>query len=294
MKCDDQWLLTGAWVTMAAAGAFSIYMVHTTSHLDPTIERRATDLNEAQNRQGPKPLPGPIPRSSLPSRTDLRAGYFTPTEESTRFHPKFVGEGRPPRDRDILVLPFPVMEAAQADLDGVKVTWRTEQREVEHQPWMIPKATAPSGFMVMRESRLGEPEKIAELGPAARSFADLFIVPRQTYTYWVLVKGLETDRSNNDGNLVSVTNPTDRPVSANTPVATRLKLVGGDKTHAVLQVETYDRTKKAWVAKTALAAPGELVDGTGWSLKGLRFEKFTLVADLTDDDGVARVLSTRD
>jgi hypothetical protein len=74
----------------------------------------------------------------------------------------------------------------------------------------------------------------------------------------------------------------------------RLKLVGGDKTHAVLRAETYDRAQKAWVGKTALTAPGEMVAGTGWSLKGLRFDEFTLVADVTDDDGVARVLTTRD
>ncbi|HLY74834.1 MAG TPA: hypothetical protein VKU80_12010, partial [Planctomycetota bacterium] len=68
----------------------------------------------------------------------------------------------------------------------------------------------------------------------------------------------------------------------------------GDKTHAVLRVETYDRGRKGWVARTALNAPGDLIAGTGWSLKGLRFEEFTLVADLTDDEGVARVLSTKD
>ena len=137
-------------------------------------------------------------------------------------------------------------------------------------------------------------EWVAELKPEARTWTDLSAEPRQTYRYWVTVTGLETVRSDRSGALVEVSNKPDRPVSASSPSATRVKLVGGDPTHALLQVERYDRAKKAWVAGSPfLAVPGEKVAGTGWSLQGVRFEKFTLVADATDDDGVARVLTTR-
>jgi len=293
MTSSDKGLLIGAWAVMAAAGAFSIYKVSQVPRVDPSIARLALELEQAQNRRGPKPLPAPVPVIDWPL-VDPRSGFVTPRAENTWFHPKLVGTALPPKDRDIQVLPFPAMESAQASLDGATIAWKTVLKDVEHKPWMRPKEAKPSGFIVWREAELGQPEKIAELGPAARSYTDLFTKPRKTYLYWVTLKGLETDRSNNDGILVEVTNKAERPVSAKSPADTRLRLVGGDKTHAVLKSETYDRAKKAWIPRTVLTAPGEMVDGTGWSLKRLRFDDFTLVADVTDDDGVARVLSTRD
>ncbi|HVR84572.1 MAG TPA: hypothetical protein VMU54_09690 [Planctomycetota bacterium] len=293
MRFQDTWLLTGAWVAMAAAGAFSLYKVAQTSRIDPTVARLVQDLEEAQTGRGPKPMPEPLPRIRLPD-IDPRAGCFVPDEGSSRFHPKFRMIEIPHPVGDILVLPVPVMETAKADLDGACISWKTVLQDVERRSWMRPKEAKPSGFTVMRESPPGLPQAIAELGPAARSFADPSTEPRRTYHYWVVLKGLETDRSNDDGNLIPVAKKADRPASAKAPSAVRLKLVGGDKTHGVLRVETYDRAKKAWGGRTALTAPGERVAGTGWSLKGLHFEEFTLVADLTDDDDVVRVLSTRD
>jgi hypothetical protein len=61
-----------------------------------------------------------------------------------------------------------------------------------------------------------------------------------------------------------------------------------------MKVENYDRATKRWAGKTLLVNPGQSVEGTGWSLKKLRFDDFTLVADLTDDAGVDRVLTTRE
>jgi len=295
MACRDKGLLLGAWAIIAATGAFSLYKVAQTPRIDPAIERLVVELENAQSARPPHGGPGETaPRITVIDPINPRAGFFTPSEAATRFHPRFVGIEVPPTDRDILVLPFPVMESSQATLDGASITWKTVLRDVEHKPWMHPKEAKPSGFDVWREFEPGQPEKVEELGPASRSFVDLSTKPRRTYLYWVTLKGLETDRSNNDGVLVPGKNKAERPVSAKSPADTRLKLVGGDKTHAVLQAEKYDRVKKAWVPRTLLTAPGEMVDGTGWSLKGLRFDNFTLVADVTDDDGVARVLSTRD
>jgi len=294
MKCSDQTLLMGAWAVMAATGAFSLYKVAQTPKVDPAIVRLVQDLEKAQKGPIVWGCPGePVPKFPR-DPIDPRAGCVTPSAGATWFHPKYVGIPVLPADRDIQVLPFPVMESAQATLDGASIAWRTVLKDVEHQPWMHPKEAKPSGFTVWREADLGQPEKLAELGPAARSYTDLSTKPRKTYLYWVTLKGLETDRSNNNGALVEGTHQAERPVSARTPADTRLRLVGGDKAHAVLKSETYDRAKKAWIPRTVLTAPGEMVDGTGWSLKRLRFDDFTLVADVTDDDGVARVLSTRD
>ena len=294
MKCSDKGLLIGAWAVMIAAGAFSIYKVAQVPRIDPGISRLIGELEKAQNSPIIGCPPERLPKISVIPPIDPRAGFFTPSDEKTRFHPKFTWVAVDPPVRDIQVLPFPAMESAQATLDGATIAWKTVVKEVDHKPWMHPKEAKASGFIVWRESELGQPEKIAELGPAARSYADLSTKPGKTYIYWVTLKGLETDRSNNDGKLMEVTNKAERPVSAKSPADTRLRLVGGDKTHAVLKAESYDRAKKAWIPRTVLTAPGEMVAGTGWLLKGLRFDDFTLVADVTDDDGVVRVLSTRD
>jgi hypothetical protein len=293
---NDKWILTGAWAVMAAVGAFSLYRIAQIPEIDPTISRLAEELRRAQNTDiivcgGPDAGRPKFPICTWPDRV----GYFTPTEESSRFHTQRVGHPLLPKDRDILVLPFPKMGSAKADLDGATITWSTEKREVEHQPWMHPKPATPNGFTVWREETLGQSKAIAQLGPDARSYTDYSTEPRKTYTYWVTLTGVETDRSNNKGDLVTVTNRAERPVAASCPAAgVKIRLVLGDEKRAMLRVETYDRARKAWYSKNVMTIPGEKVAGTGWSLNKLRFEEFTLVAELTDDDGVARVLSTRD
>ena len=51
--------------------------------------------------------------------------------------------------------------------------------------------------------------------------------------------------------------------------------------------------QKKWMAKTIVVAPGRNIGMSGWILKGLHFDNFTLVADLTDDEGVDRVQTTK-
>ncbi|HLY09751.1 MAG TPA: hypothetical protein VKW04_10645 [Planctomycetota bacterium] len=292
---QNKWYLTGAWAAMAAVGAYSLYKGSESPAIDPTIARLCRDLDQAQ-RQGPNRqyAPDPLPQVPNPRGPWDRVGYVSPPEGSDTFHTKCVGTSVVPKTRPILVLPYPVMVSGTGDQDGASLTWTTEDRAVDHRPWMIPRAATPSGFAVLRQSPRGPAQKIAELGPSARSYTDPSTEPHTEYLYWVTLTGLETDRSNTDGTLRTGTTIADRPVQVRTPSATRLKLIGGGKTQAVLRMDTYDRATKAWVSRTLLAAPGELVAGTGWSLKTLRFDEFTLVADVTDDLGVARTLSTRD
>jgi hypothetical protein len=144
---------------------------------------------------------------------------------------------------------------------------------------------------------MGEDGKIAQIGEAgakALSFTDLTCKPRATYRYWVVAKGMESDLENKPFPKKDVVKGIDTSVQTRTPSDTRAKLVGGDKANAFLRIETYDRALKKWVGKTSMAAPGQKVGSSGWVLKGLRFDNFTLVADVTDDEGVDRVLSTKD
>jgi hypothetical protein len=288
----DQWFLTAAWAAMAATGAFSLYKGSESPKVDPTIAGLCRELTTLQ--QGP-PTHGPDDRvlpflDPFGPVTEVRPAPDGSTLFATQAH----GKGVEPTDVRVKVLTFPVMRPARADLDGTQITWELEDRSVVLLWHMIRVAAKPAKLIVFRQKGEEAPEAVAELKPDVRTWTDLSAEPRQAYRYWVTVTGLETVRTDRSGALVDVTHKPDQPVSATAPSATRVKLVGGAETHAFLQVEKYDRAKKAWVAGSpVLTTPGSKVVGTGWSLRGLRFEKFTLVADMTDDDGAARVLSTR-
>lgn len=288
----DQWLLTGAWAAMAAAGALSIYKGSRTPEIDPGISRLCGELKAlehgsacyAPNR---KRLAFLVPAGPV---SDVRPAPV----EAALFRTEAVGHPVDPPVINVKVLPFPVMLSIKSDLDGTVLTWGTEQREVKLLRRMIRVNVDPATISVMRQLSDETPEKVADLGPKVRSWTDLSAQPRKAYRYWVTLTGQETVRTDRSGALVEVTNKPDRSLEATAPAAMRLNLIGGDKTHAFMKIETYDRAKKAWVAKAPVqAAPGEKVAGTGWQLKGLRFDGFTLVADVMDDDGAVQVLSTR-
>jgi len=287
----DQWLLTGAWAAMAAAGALSIYKGSQTPVIDPGISKLCSELKARENAPG-----GSAPNGRLAFL--VPAGPVSDVRpapaEAPLFRTAAVGQPVDPKEIRVKVLPFPVMLSIKSDLDGTVLTWTTEERPVELLPKMIRVAAEPATVSVFRQLGDNAPEKVADLGPKARSWTELSAKPGWTYRYWVTLTGQETVRSDRSGALVEITNKADRSLEATAPSATRVKLIGGDKTHAFMKVETYDRAKKAWVALAPVqTGPGEKVAGTGWQLRGLRFDGFTLVADVTDDDGVAQVLSTR-
>lgn len=289
---NDKGYLMGAWAVMAAVGAFSIYKVSASPQVDPAVRQAGIELQSLEKR-GVQHPPGAVPRWDP-------AAYFGPVAEARPANPwsgAIVTEGHgcplPHPRMKVLVLPYPVMGASKADLDGATITWTTEMRAVDLKDWMTAVEAKPTGFTVMRESALGRPEKVADLVQTARSYTDASAEPHRKYQYWVTLTGLETDRTKESAALIPTTHQPDRPVEATTPTDKRLKLVGGDAAHAVFVVETYSRPKKAWVPRTIPTNPGEKVDGTGWSLTGLHFDKFTLTADMLDDDGAVRVLTTR-
>lgn len=289
----DKWLLTGAWAAMAAFGALTYYKVSHSPKIDPGVAAAIEALKKAEQDGGCYPPGKAVPFKPPFGPTDAGLAYIDP--EANRFHPKFRKTEVDHQHHDVMVLPRPKMSAAGADLNGVSLVWSVEARTVPLLYWMHQKEAKVQGFIVTRQRGEEAPVQIAELGPTATSYADLSAEPRQTYRYIVSVKGMEHDRTTDPPVLKPAMVPAAQAVPATPPSATRLKLAGGDKTHGVLRVETYDRAKKMWVAgKTMLVAPGETVAGIGWTLKGLRFDNFTLVADVTDGDGAALVLTTRE
>jgi hypothetical protein len=289
----DKMILTGAWAAMAVAGVYSYWKISESPKIDPTIEKLCRDLGKRGEVPAP-PRPELKVRTPEFGRTSAGLAYIVP--DADRFRTKCIGKAIDPKPKNVLVLPFPVMGEAKATLDGTTIAWSTEERKVELKSWMIRKEAKPSAFTVFRQIGEEAPLKLAELGPEARSYTDLSAEPLRTYRYWVTLKGQENLRTTyaEADTLVAVTNKGDRSASATSPSATRVKLVGGDRAHAVIKIETYNRPGKYWAAKTLLVNPGDTVAGTGWSLNGLRFDNSTLAAEMTDDAGVARVLTTRD
>lgn len=287
----DKWLLTGAWVVMAAFAGYSLVRIAHSPKVDPTIEKLCQELEKRTICGGPEK-----PEMFKPpfQRTNAGLAYVDP--EAARFRTKMVGIPIDHKKYDVQVLPKPVTGWTDGTLDGITVRWSIDaDRKVALKDWMERKEAKVLGFIVLRQRGNEAAVQVAELGPKETSWKDLSAEPKQTYRYMVSLKGMEHDRETDPPVLRPAVVESERGASAKTPSATRLTLVGGDKSHGMLRVETYDRAKKMWVAgKPMMAAPGEAVASTGWTLKGLRFIDFTLVADMMDDDGVARVLTTRE
>jgi len=293
MKRMDRWMLAGAWTVMALVGTLCVWKT-----LQPRQTRTwalADELKFAQEQNhctyGPT---DPVPHWD-------GLAYFgavapaRPVQNGAESLPRrIIDEPVRRKIRDYAILPLPVLGEAKADLDGARITWTLLEPQVGVTYWMNRIPAKPSGFLVDRQFEGGKVERIAKLGPEARSFNDLSAEPKRTYRYWVIETGDESDLSSYPPVLRPVTKTSLLPVEARTPSAVRVHLVGGDRSTAFLRVETYDRTQKKWIPKTVMAAPGKDVGSSGWTLKGLRFDNFTLVADVSDDAGVDRVLTTKD
>lgn len=293
MTTMDRLMLWGAAAVMATVGGISVWRTSQTPKVEPWVVAIRAELNR-DPRIPRMPAPPPVPVWSNPFLMYIGEPRAI-SDRVGEVPPRVIGEGVKHPAMDVLVLPNAVVGAAKSNLDGAAVSWTVAEPPKEKlEVWQTQKTAKPSGFLVRRQCGDGPVQDLARTGPEARSFADLSTLPKRTYRYWVLVFGEETVRTSYPAVQEPVTKGLGTPAETRTPTATRMKLVGGDKTTAILRVETYDRSQKKWIPKTAQTAPGRDIGSSGWSLKGLRFDNFTLVADVTDDEGVDRVLTTKD
>ena len=79
-----------------------------------------------------------------------------------------------------------------------------------------------------------------------------------------------------------------------TPSNRRARLLGGDAKVAIVQVETYQRAGRTWAGTSRTARPGDELWPGGWTLSGLAFKGFTLVARVDVGDGRTQDLTTKD
>jgi hypothetical protein len=295
MSRNDRLMLWGAAAVMIAVGALSLWKVSLIPAIDPEIAALRAEHQKLMNggRHFPKPEPvSPVHLAFM----DVIPEPRLPQPEADLFRTQAVGKPISHGVMDVLVLPFAVPGKPRADLHGATFDWTLQEAPQEtHQNWKRQKPAKPAGFVIERRCGDEPPVVVAKLGPEARSYTDLSTEPRKTYRYQVSVTGKETVRTSYPAQLEPVTKALAWSAEIRTPSDTRAKLVGGDKDNAFLKLETYDRTAKKWVAgKVMMAAPGQKVGGSGWTLNKLRFDNFTLVADVTDDEGVDRVLTTKD
>lgn len=287
MKTMDKAMLWGAWIVIAATVSFAIWKTEQQPRVHPGIVKLEQEYQKLWN--GPA---GPTPQVPVFRRPDVLVGKPQPASDWSAFiAPKLSICTLPPPDVTVFVLSLPVPGQALSTLDGTTISWILTQPEVDLKPGMKRKDAKPTGFMVKRQDEEGNVDEF-RVGPKETSYVDLTARPRTTYRYWVEATGSESDLTAKPPVLRPVVKRLDFSTTTRTPAATRLKLVGGDKANAVLRAETYDKAQKKWVGKTLMSAPGQKVNG--WTLRGLRFDNFTLVADVTDDEGVDRVLTTKD
>jgi hypothetical protein len=289
----DKLILWGACALMAAVGSLSIWKISQTPKIDPAIVRLQHEFEQIENGIIHYPPP-PVPTVHI-AFLDVVAEARSATDYAGTLRTRGVGTSYDHPIGQYFILPVPVAGSTRSDLDGTTLTWTLEDPQVKLQSWQHWNRAKVAGFFVERQCGEGLRQRIATLGPDAKSYMDLSAEPKSTYRYWVLSTGDETLLSSYPPEKQRVTRGLDLAAQTTTPSATRVRLIGGAKDYGILRLETYSRELKKWVAGKALTtAAGRGIGASGWTLKGLRFDNFTLVADVTDDGGVDRVLTTKD
>ena len=292
MSNNDRLMLWGAAAIMIAVGALAFHRVSEAPSIDPEIARLKIEHEKLMSGPARQAAPGPVPYVHL-GFVDVVAEPRPAPEWAGTMHTKYVGRAVVHPDVKVQILSLPVPTTATSTLDATTLTWSLVEPKAELKYWMKRTESKPTGFLIKRQCGDGDVENLAEVGAKALSYIDLTCKPRLTYRYWVVAKGMESDLTLDLAPLKSVVKGLVTSVETRTPSDTKAKLVGGDKGNAFVRIDTYDRAAKTWVGRTAMAAPGQKIGASGWTLKGLRFDNFTLVADVTDDEGVDRVLTTR-
>jgi hypothetical protein len=278
-------LLWGAWIAIAGAGALGARTISRIPKVDPGILREEARLKaEALRKVPPLPADRSWERFQAQQRWLAEARPSPAGDWAMYLWPKLVAR-RGPRVRvPVSVLPGLLEASAGADLDGAALSWKIGPAPVPLAEWEDARAAAPTGFRIWRREAGAEWEPVAELNAKATSWSDVGAPSDRSLEYRVELKGPEGARSAS----------WEVEASARTPSDLRVKLVGGDAGVAILKLETYKRGERKWSAARVQVRPGGELWPGGWRLTGLRFDRFTLLADVELPDGGSRTLSTKD
>jgi hypothetical protein len=296
MTSADRWMVAGAWTVLAVCLAVGHGRISSAPKVEPWIlEVEARFREEAKTPSGPT---WPRVEKWVPPWSQVVKGGIPGPEYAASIITTPLP--LPPITRPTLTVELLPRAAEQrcpkADLDGVVVEWDFESPAVELPEHVVRKPARASALVVEREDGSGW-KAIAALDPRSTRHVDLTAEPNRTYRYRVIVKGPEIVLDGRDG-VVRRPDSQREPegaAEARTPAGHRVAILGGDPRVAILRVERYDRTAKAWVSRVVNAKPGEKIGGSGWTLDGLRlapgrFERPVLAADVTDETGARREL----
>ncbi len=283
LSLKERWMLTGAWGLIVVCGMTGLMWAQGPSSRPPPAVARA----EPDGGQ-PGPKRERPPEVWVQWQTVMAPVRVPVTPYVGCISPKIVWkeiDAPPPLE---FVLPTPVYSGS-IELGRTLLTWSL--REPKEGPTV--KRSVPQAILVHRTCDDGEVERIAVLSPKTTSFEDRELRPNHSYRYRVLVRGEEGTKEYRVDHVRFVEREGEGTVQGAVPSWHKVRLIGGDKEHAILGVDSYNPGKGRWESRIVRTSPGRAIGDTGWTLDRLRFEKFTLLAEVTDDLRETRELSTR-
>lgn len=281
----NRWILAGAWALILAGGALGLRGIARGAARDTEADRVMRDVRRKMAGAPvvpPPPMKAPVVWGYVtaePAPLPADAGWLTAQEHATP---------RPLEEKSVPVLALYAVPQAAGSLDGVALTWTYAQGAVTLARHERAKDVAPAAVTVERRTGAGW-TVIARLKPEATSWTDVEAPADARSAYRVRVVAPAEPKE------LRVTAAVGRDAEARTPSNRRARLVGGDAAVALLKVETYDRKARAWAAGAPRPVrPGEAIWPGGWTLKGLTFRGFRLVAEAAVGDGRTVELTTED
>jgi len=285
MSDKNRWILAGAWALLVAGGLGGAALIQ--RHLEP---RPVADLpKEPLERPKPKKDPGEEARRRLAASLEVITPKILPkTDAAATLWTTIHVPPPPPPAPPVLVIMPTALYSGTVDLDRTRLSWKLSALSMNTKG----ERSQPEAILIHRQADGGEIERIAVLDPKVTSFEDFEVQPGRSYRYWVVLRGAEGLK---DGNQAAplIEKEGEGLVEGRTPEWIKIRLVGGDASRAILNVETYNPLKGRWETTVAQAALGQPIGRTGWTLERTRFDRFTLIAELKDDRSEIRLFSTR-
>ena len=292
MTRADRLVLWSCGLAIAASVAIGAVLVARRPGAEPRMAEVRDRIGSGRQTAGSPPS---RKLAALDCWADILAG--TAGRDSTAMYllPRLVPvDAPPPRKVELAIDPVAVPGGATGGLNGATIAWTLEDPEVALEPHEKRRRAPVEGFAVER-SQAGKPAvKVAELGPEARAYTDRTAEPLAAYRYRVIVAGGRAELTcPSCGRKIGIPHE-DGGIEVRIPSAHRVKLVGGDGKVGIFRVDAFDRRAGAWKGGDRVARPGEAIGTSGWRLEALRFERSALRAEVVDDEGVVRTLSTGD
>lgn len=283
LSLKERWMLAGAWGLIVVCGMTGAVCIGRSSSPAPALGTRPRIRVDS-----PPPIGDRTEEVLRKWQTVIAPVRVPVTPYVGCITPTILWVEKPAPPSVEFVLPTPLY-SGKVELDRTLLTWSL--REPQEGP--LVKRGALRAIVIHRTCDDGEVERIAVLSPKATSFEDREVRPNRSYRYWVLVRGEEGTKEYRIDHVRLVEREGEGTVEGAVPSWHKVRLIGGDKEHAILGVDSYNPGKGRWESRIVRTSPGRAIGETGWTLDRIRFEKFTLHADVTDDLRETRELSTR-